>query len=372
MIAIGFILLIVLIFVVSALGLVKLSLTERILCAVLVVFLWLLLLMYERMQEVRRSVSLEQAIHQQADVQLRSVKPGKRPEIEQFQKELNLAIESLKRSKIGRGRSGKAALYALPWYLMIGPPGGGKTTAIKNSGLDFPTGIDQNKELRGVGGTRNCEWFFSTSAILLDTAGRYVSEEEDQEEWLAFLDMLKKHRRKKPINGVLIGFSMQDLLNADAEELKAHAQKIRRRIDELMQRLGIHFPVYLVFTKCDLLDGFVDFFGDLNRREREQIWGCTFTPEQIKAANPAAVFAQEFQLLLDSLTDLRMSRLHNPLKREQPPQSLLVPAAIGGGKEKLVDFAGQLFLPIRIMTIPAFAVFISPAAQEGVPLTKPR
>ncbi|MGH7595615.1 MAG: type VI secretion system membrane subunit TssM, partial [bacterium] len=383
MIAIGFILLIVLILVIGALRIGEsltplLTFTERILCVVLVVFLWILFFMYERMQEVRSAGLLEQSIQRQAEDQRRGVRPEKRAEIEQFQKELTAAIEALKKSRLGKGRrSGNAALYALPWYLMIGPPGGGKTTAIRNSGLDFPTGIDSSKELRGVGGTRNCEWFFSTSAILLDTAGRYVSEDDDREEWLAFLDMLKKHRRKKPINGVLVGFSIQDLLDADEDEINEHAQKIRQRIDELMQRLGFRFPVYLVFTKCDLLDGFVEFFGDLNRREREQIWGTSFTPEQIeqmKGSDPRATFAQEFQLLLEALTDLRMSRLHSqsPLKREQRRKVFLFPLQLAAVKDKMASFAGKLFQDNPYQKDnPIFRGFyFTSGTQEGVPLDR--
>jgi len=383
MIAIGFILLIVLILVIGALRTGEslnplLTFTERILFVVLMVFMWILFFMYERMQEVRRAGSLEQSIQRQADDQRRGVRPEKRADIEQFQKELTVAIAALKKSRLGKGRrSGNAALYALPWYLMIGPPGGGKTTAIRNSGLEFPTGIDRNKELRGVGGTRNCEWFFSTSAILLDTAGRYVSEDDDREEWLAFLDMLKKHRRKKPINGVLVGFSIQDLLNADEDEINEHAQKIRQRIDELMQRLGFRFPVYLAFTKCDLLDGFVEFFGDLNRREREQIWGTTFTPEQIeqmKGSDPRAIFAQEFQILLDALTDLRMPRLHSPspLKREQRRKVFLLPLQVAAVKDKMVNFVGKLFQDNPYQKDnPIFRGFyLTSGTQEGVPLDR--
>lgn len=376
MVAIGFILLILLILIIGALrvgdsGAPLLTLFERILCIILVLLVALMLFMYERMQEMSRARGMEQAIFSQADDQKQSLTPSKRKEIEAFQKELTAAIEALKQSKIGRGRRGGAALYALPWYLMIGPPGGGKSTAIKNSGLDFPAGVPKEKEVYGVGGTRNCEWFLSTEAILLDTAGRFVSADEDREEWLAFLDILKKYRRKKPINGVLVGFSIKDLLEADAETLELHAKKIRERIDELSKRLGMHFPVYLVFTKCDLLDGFVEFFGDMNRREREQIWGCTYTQEQMKAAaaDPRAVFSEELQMLLDSLTEMRTARLHNAVKRRRV---FLFPLQLATVREKMVHFAGKLFQPNPYQDNPVCRgfYFTSATQNEGVPLDR--
>ncbi|BAN96200.1 type VI secretion protein IcmF [Plautia stali symbiont] len=49
-------------------------------------------------------------------------------------------------------------LYQLPWYVMIGAPGAGKTTALLNAGLEFPLTDSLGKEaVRGVGGTRNCD-----------------------------------------------------------------------------------------------------------------------------------------------------------------------------------------------------------------------
>ncbi len=49
---------------------------------------------------------------------------------------LREALHALKRAKLG-GRS-RRHLYQLPWYMFIGPPGAGKTTALVHSGLDFP------------------------------------------------------------------------------------------------------------------------------------------------------------------------------------------------------------------------------------------
>ncbi len=68
-------------------------------------------------------------------------------------------------------------LYNRPWYVIIGPPGAGKTTAILNSGLRFPF-ADQN--LKGVGGTRNLDFWFADEAVLVDTAGRYTTQDSDR------------------------------------------------------------------------------------------------------------------------------------------------------------------------------------------------
>lgn len=68
-------------------------------------------------------------------------------------------------------RFSRQYLYQLPWYVIIGAPGAGKTTALVNSGLHFPLADRFGKSaLRGVGRTRNCDWWFTNDAVLLDTA----------------------------------------------------------------------------------------------------------------------------------------------------------------------------------------------------------
>jgi type VI secretion system protein ImpL len=153
------------------------------------------------------------------------------------------------------------SLYELPWFVIIGPPGSGKTTALVNSGLEFPLEQRFGKEaLRGVGGTRNCDWWFTNEAVLLDTAGRYVTQDShevvDRAAWEGFLDLLKKYRKRRPINGVLVAISLSDLLLQSDAERNAQVLAIRHRIQDLYQHFGIRFPVYMLFTKCDLVAGF--------------------------------------------------------------------------------------------------------------------
>lgn len=370
MIAIGFFLLILVVVVLGSLQ--EWSMMERVLSVLMVLVVWLMALMYQRMQEEKHARSLERSLGVQADRQIQGMRPEKRQELEHFKQELNAAIEGIKKRGIrieGKSRSGRAALYALPWYVMIGPPGGGKSTAIKNSGLNFPLG---DKELRGIGGTRNCDWFLSDSAILLDTAGRYITEDDDREEWLTFLDALKKHRRRMPINGVIAAFSMQDLLNATPEEMDWHAENIRKRIDELMQRLGIRFPVYLVFTKCDLLDGFVDFFETLDRREREQIWGCTYTKEQYENENPGVVFEAEVQTLLNELHHKRLARLSDALKRENRRKVFMFPLQLADMREKMASLVAKIFQanPYQKDKPICRGFYFTSGTQEGLPIDR--
>ena len=159
------------------------------------------------------------------------------------------ALATLKASSGGK----KDYLYDLPWYLLIGPPGSGKTTALVNSGLKFPlSGGATPAAIAGVGGTRYCDWWFTEDAVLIDTAGRYTTHDSDakldKESWLSFLDLLKKSRPRQPINGVMVAISLEDLMTLSSTELAAHANAIRARLLELHDRLKVDFPVYALFT----------------------------------------------------------------------------------------------------------------------------
>ncbi|MEJ2694824.1 MAG: type VI secretion protein IcmF/TssM N-terminal domain-containing protein [Candidatus Thiodiazotropha sp.] len=129
-------------------------------------------------------------------------------ELQVLQRRLQEAITILKGSKLG-GRFNRQYLYQLPWYMFIGPPGSGKTTALLNSGLHFPLADKLgNDAVQGVGGTRNCDWWFTDDAVLLDTAGRYTTQDSyeavDRAAWTGFLELLRRYRRRRPINGALV------------------------------------------------------------------------------------------------------------------------------------------------------------------------
>ncbi|HJV94399.1 MAG TPA: type VI secretion system membrane subunit TssM, partial [Albitalea sp.] len=197
------------------------------------------------------------------------------------------AVGLLKRRRAGAKRSWRSLfqaqpyVYELPWYVIIGAPGAGKTTALINSGLEFPLEAQLGRKMiRGIGGTRNCDWWFATDAVLIDTAGRYTTHDShqaaDRGAWLGFLDLLVRYRPGRPINGVLLTINIQDLLQQNPNERKEHAAKLRARMQELAEKLGVRAPVYVLVTKADLIAGFNEMFGDLGKEDRNQVWGFSF------------------------------------------------------------------------------------------------
>ena len=295
-------------------------------------------------------------------------KPGQ-SEVEELGSKLDDALQLLKKRRF-KTQFGNAYLYELPWYLMIGPPGSGKTTAIAQSGLDFP--LESDGEIKGVGGTRNCEWVFTEEAVLIDTAGRYTTQDSDQAAdhgaWTGFLDLLRKHRKRQPINGVLVAMSVPDILTGSDQLLAQHARAIRQRLNELETHLQVKFPVYLLVTKSDLLAGFDAFFADLGEHERDQVWGMTFA-DQTSAG--ASAFSGEWDLLLQRVTERTLERLQD--ERDLAKRAAIFSfegelATLGERLHRLVEQtfrASQYDAPINLR-----GVYLTSGTQEGTPIDR--
>jgi type VI secretion system protein ImpL len=280
--------------------------------------------------------------------------------------------DALATLKSTRGKGGDY-LYDLPWYVIIGPPGAGKTTALVNSGLKFPLARGATPAaVAGSGGTRYCDWWFAEDAVLIDTAGRYTTQDTDtkaeKSSWFAFLDLLKTNRPRQPINGVLVAISVEDLLTSSPEEIAAHADAIRARLLELHERLKVDFPVYAIFTKADLIAGFNEFFGQLTEPQRRMVWGHTFQTAD-KTRNMIGDVPPEYDALIERLNERLPDRLqdeHNPTARAQ---IFGFPSQMATLKRSIVDFLTRVFEPTRYhanATLRGF--YFTSGTQEGTPI----
>jgi len=285
------------------------------------------------------------------------------------------ALAVLKKAAPGKRTWGSQYLYQLPWYMFVGAPGSGKTTSLLHSGLRFPLAEAMGPgAIGGVGGTRQCDWWFTDEAVLLDTAGRYTTQDSDAQVdhagWHGFLALLKKHRPRRPIDGVIVALSVSDLLQQGPAARQAQAAAIRARIKELHEKLGSRFPVYVTVTKCDLLAGFTEFFDTLGREERAQVWGMTFPAAAAEGA-ALAEFPARFLELEQQLQARVLARMQD--ERDLQRRALLYrfPQQFAGLGEVLGGFLGAVFEPTRYEPSAQLrGVYFTSGTQEGSPIDR--
>jgi type VI secretion system protein ImpL len=273
-------------------------------------------------------------------------------------------------------RQGKY-VYELPWYVIIGAPGVGKTTALLNSGLSFPLAKQFGASaIRGIGGTRNCDWWFTNEAVFIDTAGRYTTHgsdaKVDKAEWLGFLSLLKKFRTRQPINGVLVTLSVSDMLELNHEGRLAYAATLRRRLDELRIDLGMTFPVYLLVNKCDLMLGFDETFSTLDRNGREQVWGVTLP---LASRNEFELdrghINKEIGLLRTRIVDGLVDTLQGEPDINRRALIYTFPQQFNVLTQLLEEMLGEMFAASRYSTAPLLrGIYFTSATQEGTPFDR--
>lgn len=267
---------------------------------------------------------------------------------------------------------GRNALLTMPWYLMIGPPGAGKTSLMQHSGMVFPQIGLELQAVPGVGGTRNCDWWFTEDAIYLDTAGRFTSQAQSRKEWQAFLSLVSGLRRKRPISGIVLTVGLDQLLNLPEDKVAGYAQEIRRRYDEVAESIDFVFPVYLVFNKSDLVDGFCDYFDHLDRNERAEPFGYRLPFKRRQAADLIEDFRERYRRLGRDLLHRRTAALNRQgMDVAAKRRALCFPGQFEAIEERLVLFLEALLgqQPFKETGILRGVHFTS-AVQLGTPVDR--
>lgn len=345
----------------------------RLLIILLLMVFWGFAFLYKQLRAARASY---QMIDELASSAAATPVDESAEEVALLQRHFDDAMEVLKQE---RKKGGAGNLYSMPWYIIIGPPAAGKTTALLNSGLKFPLKERFGSgELRGVGGTRNCDWLFTDKAVLLDTAGRYVTQDSheavDSAAWEGFLNLLKKRRRRRPVNGVLVAVNLVDLMQQDSQTRDMHVRAIKQRIQELYQHFGIRLPVYVLLTKCDLVAGFTEFFDDMGREERNQVWGFTLplgSDDEMADIDIAGWCDAEFDQLLARLNARLLTRMSQERDFRRRDLIYAFPRQIASLRQTLGGFLADVFQSNRYEEpIMLRGVYLSSGTQEGTPIDR--
>lgn len=275
------------------------------------------------------------------------------------------AMEALKKSHLKHKGN---PLYVLPWYMIIGGSGTGKTTAIKSAKLS--SSFAEVGSVSGISGTRNCDWWFFEQAILIDTAGRYavsVDDERDRDEWQKFLGLLARYRKKEPLNGLIVTVSADSLNDMGVEGLESYGRDIRKRLDELMRVLDAKFPVYIMVTKCDLVQGmthFSDCFSD-------EVLGQTMGIVNHGLEKDAMGLVSDcFKTVGERLRDVRLLLIQKLERQKISPELMIFPSELEKIRPGFEAFIKGVFQENPYQETPFFrGIYFSSGRQEGTPFS---
>ncbi|WP_232515264.1 type VI secretion system membrane subunit TssM, partial [Burkholderia ambifaria] len=323
------------------------------------------------------------------------------------------AIEDIARAaiaqlKTGRGVrklvrlfQGQAYLYDLPWYVVLGSKGSGKTTALLNAGLPFPLDAQLQRSLAPDDALALPGWRLTNEAVLIDTAGHYVQhgisrypltmeppdtpnggkpdnrptdmstarEHADAAEWRGFLRLLRRLRPRLPLNGVLLTINVAALTHADLNVRATESRVLRARLEEMQAEFGTGFPVWLIVTKIDRLPGFTDYFASLGEPRRAQIWGVTMPPDP--AGRTEAAVRTELNLLATRLADGVSGLLRNETDVDRRCRLAMLPEAFAALVNPLADLIERVFDGVAANGEPTAphvmfrGVYLTSAGQTG-------
>lgn len=317
----------------------------------------------KRILKRRKEQRFVQDVIEQDEARLKTFGATEQSEAKVLQDRWKEAVGALQRSHLKKFGN---PLYVLPWYMVIGESGSGKTTAIGSAKLSSP--FAEVTRASGISGTKNCDWWFFEQAIIIDTAGRYaipVDEGRDKEEWQQFLSLLIKYRKKEPIHGLIVTVAADKLLSGNPAVLEEDGRNIRRRVDELMRVLGIKFPIYLLVTKCDLVQGMTHFADQLPEKAVEQPMGYI---NQNMSKDILAFLNTAMTTIAERLRTIRLLLLHKPESKGADPALLLFPEEFEGLKNGLSIFMKAAFQENPYQETPLLrGLFFSSGRQEGSP-----
>ncbi|AOB32502.1 hypothetical protein AKI39_19885 [Bordetella sp. H567] len=276
---------------------------------------------------------------------------------------------------LGRGgpwwRLGRNSAYRLPWYVVLGSAGSGKSALLNASGLEYARdGMEA-----GLRSTDPCRWWIADEAVLLEVgvpgtaAGQAGHGVPDHAFWSVLLRRLRGARRRCPVNGAIVTLAAGALFG-DTDGPQPDVAALRSRLKEMRSTFGVHFPVYVVITQCDRVAGFRAYFDDLDAARRAKVFGLTFP---VADTDPSQDGVKSFPVMCRDL----VQRLHGRMVRILGSRATLdrraevygFPAQFDLLTQGIARFLAEIFTPSPQAPLPWLrGVYFTSAEQAGGPV----
>jgi len=274
------------------------------------------------------------------------------------------ANQRLATSVLLKGRREPPSTATLPLFLVIGEEASGKTNVLVNSGLE-PRLLAGDATRDGmILPTRLCNLWFAEEALFADVSGRIVLQDADQ--WESALRVLGEQqyipkwkrillgRRAQPnLKGLILVCDMKMFMGGEApQRINAFAKTLNDRLQTVCSVFRKDFPVYVIFSKCDTVQYFSEFFAHLSEPEARRTLGTTLSwlkakkdPSDVQSDRESRRLSNYFNRIYMSLADKRMVLLAREVESKKRSLAYEFPREFRKGRSGLVQFLVDVFRP---------------------------
>ena len=263
-----------------------------------------------------------------------------------------------------RQRRAGAAIADLPLVLVLGETGSTKTTAVVKSGLDAEllSGQDRAEGSSVPPATRVANYWLAAGAVFVEAGGAMLADRPG----LAALAQAVKAagmgntlgRTAQAPRAVVVCCEAEILRKPEASAvLAAQARQIRQALGDIAETWASRIPVYVLFTKLDRVNYFLDYVRGLGHEEAAQVFGATLP---LAGSQQAGTYNQEqtqrlgaaFDRLFNGLTEKRCEFLRRENDPARPPNIYEFPREFGKLREEAVRFLLELGRPSQLQASP--------------------
>jgi type VI secretion system protein ImpL len=257
-------------------------------------------------------------------------------------------------------RRAGASIADLPLVMILGESGSTKTTAVMKSGLDpeLLSGQDRAEGVSVPPATRIANFWLAGGAVFVEAGGGLLADRPG-------LAGLVREVRAAGV-GNMLGRTAQApraiVVCCDIESLRrgdvpAQARQMRQALGDIAETWASRVPVYVLFTKLDRVNYFLDYVRGLAQDEAGQVFGVTLP---LASSLQPGIYNQEqtqrlttsFDQLFNGLTEKRCEFLRRENDPARPPNIYEFPREYRKLRDEAVRFLLEVGRPTMLGASP--------------------